>query len=153
MLNYTSKKLHHDIPSWVQDNAIYHIRVRAHPDYEQSLIQSGKPILDSVSHYARLQKWSCYLFVLLPDHAHALLSFGIHPGMKSTVKNWKRYHATQHKVRWQEGFFDHRIRNQREYTRVYHYTRNNPVALGLCANPDEWPWQITACSPEAVPHF
>ena len=34
-------------------------------------------------------------------------------GMATTVKNWKRFVAGKHGVKWQRDFFDHRLRVSR----------------------------------------
>ncbi|MFL6515547.1 MAG: hypothetical protein ACJ8M1_11055 [Chthoniobacterales bacterium] len=48
-------------------------------------------------------------------------------------------------VSWQEGFFDHRLRNDEQGEQLsakLNYIRQNPVAAGLCANAASWPWII-----------
>jgi REP-associated tyrosine transposase len=44
--------------------------------------------------------------VLMPDHLHALLSFARDDSMSSIIGNWKRFHAGNNGLRWQEGYFD-----------------------------------------------
>jgi putative transposase len=41
---------------------------------------------------------------------------------------------------WQDESFDHRIRNAREWQRVRAYIERNPVAAGLVAEAEDWPW-------------
>ncbi len=110
-------------------------------------------LLDSFSVYQEQQKWTCFLVIILPDHLHALLSFGREIPMSQVIRRWKSYHKWANGVQWQDNYFDHRVRSSVEYTRTYHYILRNPVALGLCTDPDQWPWKITAMSPDAVPHF
>jgi len=48
-------------------------------------------------------------------------------------------------VMWQEGYFDHRLRADERGTQVsakMNYIRQNPVAAGLCARAEDWPWVI-----------
>mgnify|MGYP002379076393 CR=1 FL=1 len=153
MIRYISKRLHHDVPSWVSDDAIYHIRVRARMPGGASLIEKAGILMDSARFYTERGAWSCYLLLVMPDHLHALLRFGRNDGMARTVGNWKRYHANRSGLCWQDGFFDHRIRSHAEFSRSFAYIRNNPVVVGLCAQPDDWPWQISCVKPEGVPHF
>ena len=41
---------------------------------------------------------------------------------------------------WQDESFDHWIRDGSEFERVRAYIEWNPVAAGLAARPEEWPW-------------
>jgi len=41
---------------------------------------------------------------------------------------------------WQKESFDHRVRNPAEWQKIRAYIENNPVAAGLVARPEDWPW-------------
>lgn len=45
------------------------------------------------------------------------------------------------KPHWQEGFFDHVLRNSESYSQKWEYVRMNPVRAGLCKKPEDWPYQ------------
>jgi REP element-mobilizing transposase RayT len=49
----------------------------------------GEAVLESVRHRWRLGHWHPHLFLLMPDHAHALLSFPPDRPMRKTVADWK----------------------------------------------------------------
>jgi len=139
------QRLYHKTPSWVADTAIFHIRIRCDRENKRPLthpLSSGE-IIASVVDYADRQKWSCYCFLLMPDHLHALLSFGRINGISEVIRNWKRARTKFQGVKWQDGFFDHRIRTAGEFTEKYEYIRQNPVVLGLCEKPDDWPHMVT----------
>jgi hypothetical protein len=60
--------------------------------------------------------------------------------MSRVIGDWKHYHATNHDVIWQEGYFDHRLRDdeRREQLSIkMSYIRNNPVAARLCAKAED----------------
>ena len=136
-------RLYHAIPGWVPDGEVFHIRIRAEsPDLTCASVAHA--LLTSVGHYQASGRWHCPLFLLMPDHLHALISFPREPGMSDTVRAWKTYHARQHGIRWQSGYFDHRIRSEDELTAKAHYIRQNPVVKGLCAVPEAWPWKWPA---------
>ena len=42
---------------------------------------------------------------------------------------------------WQEGFFDHVLRNSESYSEKWEYVRMNPVRARLCERPEDWPYQ------------
>jgi len=45
------------------------------------------------------------------------------------------------KPHWQEGFFDHVLRNGESYAQKWNYVRVNPVRAGVSRTPEEWPYQ------------
>ena len=136
-------RLYHSVPAWVPDGACFHIRIRAEWN-SPSLIapEVADPLLDSVRRYHKLGKWYCRLFLLMPDHSHGLFSFPRHLRMGEVIGGWKSFHAKRLGIPWQEGFFDHRLRNDHALEEKAAYIRNNPVVKELCATADEWPWVI-----------
>jgi len=135
-------RLHHDAPSWVKSRALFHIRIRVQLG-ERGLLDdnviSGAIIRAAKSYHER-GKWWCRLFLLMPDHLHAILAFPVNASMSTTVGNWKRGTARLHGCKWQTNYFDHRIRNDRESSETWTYIRRNPVVKGLCAHERDWPW-------------
>jgi REP element-mobilizing transposase RayT len=81
----------------------------------------------------------------MPDHCHALLSFPDEQEMSAVIGAWKRYHHRNNWVRWQENYFDHRLRQNESFQQAATYIRNNPVAKGLCNRPEDWPWVLVDC--------
>jgi REP element-mobilizing transposase RayT len=136
-------KLHHKTPGWVPEGERFHIRIRTErggavltqPDLAARLLESAR-----LYHTGR--RWYVWLFLLMPNHIHAVLSFPLGECMSKTVGLWKRYQGRVSGVDWQEGFFDHRLRNDEEFTEKAHYIRMNPVRQGLCSSPELWPWII-----------
>jgi putative transposase len=41
---------------------------------------------------------------------------------------------------WQRRFWEHRIRDERDYTHHMDYLHYNPVRHGLCSTPSDWPY-------------
>lgn len=74
----------------------------------------------------------------MPDHLHALLSFPAEKRIEAVVRNLKRFVAKAADVAWQDGFFDHRLRNHENFEEKAHYIRMNPVRAGLVSQPTEW---------------
>lgn len=132
-------RLYHTVPGWVSDGSVFHLRGRAlSPDLTSPPL--AEKLLQSVAFYHETQRWSCRLFLLMPDHWHALISFPREPGMSETMRAWKAYQTRTLKIIWQEGYFDHRLRNDAELDAKHAYIRANPVVKGLCVEPDDWPW-------------
>ena len=139
-------KLHHDVPHWVESEALFHIRIAV--DKEQTPITStaiAQALLDSARLYESKQRWYITLFLLMPDHIHALLSFVSDQTMSRIIGDWKRFQSRKHRIIWQEGYFDHRLRDDErgeQLSAKINYIRQNPVAAGLCVNAADWPWII-----------
>jgi putative transposase len=141
-------KLQHEVPPWVEEGALFHIRIAIDRQSKQRSLTHAKiaqSILDSATFYERRQRWHIALFVILPDHLHALLSFERDRSISRTVGDWKHFHSRTNQIVWQEGYFDHRLRDDERGEQLglkMDYIRKNPVAAGLCARPEDWPWII-----------
>jgi len=140
----STRRLHHTVPPWVPDGSTYHIRIRlergAVPPLTESSIATA--LLRSAARYHVQGSWFCHLLVLMPDHLHALLCFPRGSAIITVVGRWKGWQKRTLRVDWQKNFFDHRIRHDHEFEEKAHYIRRNPVAAGLCATPDDWPWVL-----------
>ena len=141
-------KLHHTIPDWVEDGAIFHIRIRLDRTREQpTLISSpiAESLMGSARFYEQRKRWYITVFLLMPDHIHALLSFPRDRSMSRIVGDWKHFQRHKLGIAWQEDFFDHRLRDDERGEQLagkINYIRNNPVVAGLCAKAEDWPWWI-----------
>jgi len=112
-------KLHHDVPHWVEPNSLFHIRIRLNREKQQT------PLTD------------------------ALLAFQRDASMSRVIGDWKHFHARKNRIEWQEGFFNHRLRDDERGEQLQakvNYIRQNPVVAGLCASAEEWPWVIDRSS-------
>ncbi len=142
------RRLHHQVPHWVEPGALFHIRIALDREKGQKLLTDrllAQALLDSAKFYETRQKWHLTLFLLMPDHVHALLSFARDESMSHVIRDWKRFHARTNHVIWQEDYFDHRLRNDergQQLSAKMNYIRRNPVAAGLCIRVEDWPWVI-----------
>ena len=81
-------------------------------------------------------------YVIMPNHIHLLLSVrkddgrGYPSPTVDTVIGWMKYHATKeiNKLRgttgekvFQRSFYDHIIRNRKDYEEIYKYIHENPM--------------------------
>jgi len=141
-------RLFHALPPWLAaDDAIFHLRIRVDrtaAGRELTAPPIARSLLDSAIFYALQRRWWPHLFLLMPDHLHALVSFPPGVSMSGVVADWKRWHARANRVHWQDGFFDHRLRREESLEHAIDYIRRNPVVRGLCGTIEEWPWRINA---------
>ena len=87
-------------------------------------------------------------YVIMPDHVHL---FAAIPATGITLSEWihalrtvvgkKLLRLGHQKPHWQEGFFDHVLRNAESYSQKWEYVRMNPVRAGLVDEPEDWPHQ------------
>ena len=128
-------KLHHEVPSWVETGALFHIRIGLNRQIEQSFLTDVPlPVAlpDSAKFYETKARWHITLFLLMPDHLHALLSFESDESMSSVVGDWKRFQSNRHGIVWQEGYFDHRLRDDErgeQLENAHKFTRRVTIAL------------------------
>jgi REP element-mobilizing transposase RayT len=81
----------------------------------------------------------------MPDHLHALITFDADQSISRVIGHWKHFHARQNSVIWQEGYFDHRLRDDERGEQLatkVDYIRANPVVAGLCEKSEDWPWMF-----------
>ena len=143
MSDFTRKRLKHGIPFWVNDGEVYFITINCQQRGANSLAQdqTAHAIKNSIQRYTDLHKWWPKLIVLMPDHLHALLSLNTSAhSIKQIVSPWKSYLKKTQEIDWQEGFFEHRIRNQESLEEKAHYLRLNPVRAQLVDQPEQWPY-------------
>ena len=142
------KSLPHEIPSWVDDGAVFFITINCEPRGRNQLTTptAESAIERSLHHQNSCGAWWIHLFLLMPDHLHGLISFSRETPMQSSIQNWKRFLARHVGIAWQRDFFDHRLRHDESLTEKWNYIRENPVRKGLAAKPDDWPHQWTSGS-------
>jgi putative transposase len=132
----------------VESGALFHIRIAIDRRTRQDVLISspiGEALLESARFYDAKLRWYITAFLLMPDHLHALLSFQSDQAMSRVIGDWKHFHAHHRGIIWQEGYFDHRLRDDErgeQLSAKINYIRQNPVAAGLCARAEDWPWWI-----------
>ena len=82
------------------------------------------------------------LFLLVPDHVHALVAPVPDKSLIRVVGDWKRFASTQHGIAWQKNFIDHRIRSDEGVEEKAAYIRMNPFRAGLIGGGEKWPHVI-----------
>jgi len=140
------RKLPHEIPVWAQTKAIYFVTICVEPKGRNHfcLEKTAHEMWTTVLHRQEIGQWWVHLFLMMPDHIHALMSFAPDPGMKATISAWKRYTARQYGISWQRDFFDHRLRKDESLVEKSYYIRLNPVRKGLVNRSEDWPfvWEM-----------
>jgi len=108
----------------------------------------------------KLRPFEMVAVVLMPDHVHMLWQLPENDDDFSTRLGGIKYAftrayltaggkegatsggRTRHRNRgvWQKRFYEHRIRDDRDFTRHVEYMHYNPVKHGHVDSPAKWPW-------------
>jgi len=140
------KHLPHETPPWVSSGALFFVTIHcAAREREQLTVPAtAELLLNAVAHYHDNDRWFARMFLLMPDHAHALIAFPRAESMTKAVADWKRYTARHAEIGWQRDFFDHRVRVGENWQLKADYIRANPVRKGLVSRSEDWPWVFNA---------
>jgi putative transposase len=138
------KHLPHEIPTWIDPSReIYFITICCQPRHLNQLCHNNvaAQLFETVKYRKDCGIWFARLFLLMPDHLHALLSFP--PGLMSIrklISLWKAWTARECVIQWQRDFFEHRLRDDENYREKADYILGNPVRAGLVARAEDWPY-------------
>jgi REP element-mobilizing transposase RayT len=136
------QRLLHTPPPWVGPGEIFFVTLCCTPRGKNQLANAAafSVLVTALEHYVTAGKLWAHVFLATPDHLHALFSFPPQERMDATIRNYKRFTAKAAAVKWQDGFFDHRLRNGENFVQKAHYIRMNPVRAGLASECEKWPY-------------
>ena len=138
------KSLPHDIPLWIDPHReIYFITInsRERARNQLALPEISAHLFDTVTHRQEKRLWWPHIFLLMPDHLHALIAFP--PSgkpLQTVVSKWKEWTAKTMGLAWQRDFFEHRLRQDESRREKAEYILRNPVRKQLAARPEDWPF-------------
>ena len=138
------KTLPHEIPLWVDpQREIYFITVNCKVRGANQLAtdKTAPPLFETIRHRQQQGFWWPHLFLLMSDHVHGLISFP--PSgkpIKLIVSKWKEWTAKTLGIRWQRGFFEHRLRHDESRREKADYILQNPVRKKLVERAEDWPF-------------
>lgn len=99
----------------------------------------SETLLTAARHYHDTGQWYLHVFLLMPDHLHALVGLDGDANPAEIIRNFKRATARKTRIQWQRNFFDHRIRHDESFADKADYIFENPVRAGLVKTKDSWP--------------
>jgi REP element-mobilizing transposase RayT len=138
------KHLPHSVPMWVDpEKSTYFITVHCQDRTTNQLATDtmASAIFETVVNRQTRRLWWPHLFLIMPDHVHALLSFPRSgKTMKQVIETWKEWTAKQLGIGWQRDFFEHRLRDEESLREKADYILQNPVRDGLVPRAEDWPY-------------
>ncbi|PWH18342.1 MAG: hypothetical protein DDG60_00690 [Anaerolineae bacterium] len=153
--------------------ALYDVYRQAHAQFEKALDRADGPrwleheqvahIVQRELHALHPANYHLLAYCLMPTHVHLLVDTqGIAPppprkdgtqytalGQAMWLLKGRTGYACQQILGqrgrfWSREYYDHVIRDEREYERVLVYIVNNPVKAGLVSNWRAWPYTYVA---------
>ena len=117
---------------------------------KKNILQSERMaglLIDVLQNYRAQQKYLLHEFVIMPNHFHLLIT----PVNDTTLERAMQLIKGGFSFRaqkelgiqgeiWQTSFFDRRIRDAAEYQKYKEYIWQNPVAAGLAASAEKFPF-------------
>ncbi len=139
--HFTRKPLNHGAHFDGRFGATYFLTVCCIERHNNQLCHTdiARKLFETAAIYDRRQVWRVVVFLLMPDHWHALVSISGDVSLSTVVKNFKRAASRFTGVKWQRNFFDHRLRNDESLEEKAAYIRGNPVRAGLVRSEEDWP--------------
>ncbi len=113
-------------------------------------------VLDSMNCGFELGHYELHSWVIMPNHVHLLINPQV--SLSDLLRSLKGTTGRRANLLlgrtgepfWQDESFDHLVRDRDEFAKIRRYIENNPVAAGLVAAPEEYPWS-SAGRPERPP--
>ena len=138
------KRLDHKPHTMARFGAVYFITICCQERHDNQLCRDGvaNVLLDAARYYHDAGRWSLNLFLLMPDHLHALVGLPGEVELATLIGDYKRYIASRTGVKWQRNFFDHRLRKDESIREKGDYILMNPVRAGLAEKPEQWGYVI-----------
>jgi putative transposase len=117
-----------------------------------------KALREAIEKVSKKYPFSIDAFILLPDHFHCLWTLPLKdndfPVRLRLIKTYVTKHygkeleidravsmsrqKREESNLWQRRFWEHLIRDERDFEMHCDYIHNNPVRHGLCATPQDW---------------
>ncbi len=129
-------------------NRVYFITVRSYRNQAPFVLDGlNQLILDVLREEQKRQKCTVFIYCLMPDHLHYLVSPKI-DGI-SVLKFTDQYKGKATNRSWTAGWsgklfqprcYDHIVREQEDLYKIAEYILNNPVRKELVTRPEDWPW-------------
>ncbi len=84
-------------------------------------------------------------YVVMPEHVHLLVSEPETARLATAIQALKQSVSRSLALRsrepfWQARYYDFNVRSSRKRIEKLRYIHRNPVARGLVAKPEDWPW-------------
>ena len=111
-------------------------------------VLANKSVFEAIKKtIAQLRRWRVLAGVIMPDHAHGIVSpiedRGLSVGDFSTgFKRVLRKALGSQKWEWQRGCFDRLLRSDENVHSKWIYAQDNPLRHGFVQRAQDWPYYL-----------
>lgn len=102
-------------------------------------------IIDSLKWFIDTSNIIFLGFVIMPDHFHWAFALEEGYALDNIVRRYKTFTGKRikellySKIKiWQNGYYDHLLRDMKDFKVKLNYMHNNPVRKGIVNNPEEY---------------
>jgi putative transposase len=114
-------------------------------------------IVAEAIHFRDERQYELHAYCLMSNHVHILFTLKKDaPVLYKIMQDLKKFtglHCNRQLNRsgafWEEEYYDHIVRDQREFERTVRYILQNPVKAGMVSDWQDWTW--TYVHRDAVP--
>ena len=88
------------------------------------------------------QLWQVRTAVVMPDHVHLLLNLGSGGSLADCIRLFKGRLSPKlraHRLQWQDGYYEHEVREAEDLLPVFLYIYLNPYRANLIPLDQQWP--------------
>lgn len=110
-------------------------------------------VVEALQYGASVRRfYKLHAYVVMPNHVHVIwlpmipLPRVLQWLKAITAKRAKRLLGLSSSAFWQEEYYDHWIRSDRELQKITRYVEWNPVKAGLAGSIEEWRWSSAYCA-------
>ncbi len=158
--NYPKHSLHFKMAKYKRlflDGHSYYITIVTHKR-NPLLIDNIELLRESFRESKRYFTYNIDAIVVLPDHIHMIITpknVNEYPKIIKAIKyNFSRhfnveeeqsYSRYKRKIKpiWQKRYYEHTIRDEKDYVRCLEYIRNNPLKHQYVDNEEKWKYMST----------
>jgi putative transposase len=134
------------LPHWRTDRAHYFVTWRLAPRQKELDSTERTIVVDAIRHFIGV-RYEIIAFVVMNDHAHAIVAPFPEFSLEQIVHSWKSF--TAHAIRknrsgvgsiWQREYFDRALRSEDECAEKLQYIRANPFKRWPELESYAWLW-------------
>ena len=115
-------------------------------------------VVEALQYNARvLGHYALHAFVVMPNHVHLLVTAAVPiPILTKSLKGITAKRAnlalgSTGRAFWQEESYDHVVRNQKEFEKIWWYIEENPVRAGIAKQASDFRWSSAGWVQGAAP--
>ena len=133
------------LPHWRRDKAIYFVTWRMPTDQSPLSAQERDSVAAALQRFSG-ERYDLLAYVIMNDHAHALLQPYSDFPLDGIMHTWKSYTANvlqragRRGAVWQREYFDRIVRNEKELDEKVQYILANPYRRWPGIESYPWVW-------------